>query len=76
LPKVCPPSFSHETGKIVYELKRKIDKSWALDEKSTVCFQVLPDLDLNKFNHLRIGAGAEDTKYLCCGPCLWFKKRI
>ena len=69
LPIVCPPSYSSSTGNIVYELKGKIDRSWALNKKTDVRFSVLSDLDLNKFNHLRIGAGAEDTKYLCCGPC-------
>jgi hypothetical protein len=69
LPIDCPPSYSHPTGSIIYELDGKIDRSWALNKKTAVQLLVLPHLDLNRFSHLRIGAGAEDLKHLCCGPC-------
>lgn len=69
LPSACPPSYSDGIGRIAYEIKGVVDRSWAFSRKEKVFFTVKSYLDLNNFPYLKVATGAEEMKYLCCGPC-------
>lgn len=47
IPFNAPPTFERNKGFIRYWLKAKIDRPWAIDDKSTFGFTVLPFFDLN-----------------------------
>lgn len=69
LPQDCPSSFEGTYGRIRYDTKIIIVRSFAFNKSYSMGFSVLKIFDLNQHPDLRIPIKMEETKNFCCGPC-------
>ncbi|XP_059610436.1 arrestin domain-containing protein 2-like [Phlebotomus argentipes] len=69
LPPSLPGSIFGAHGKIEYIAKVNIDIPWALDDKFSRSFRVVPSLDLNHDPQLRLPVESERVKNYCSWKC-------